>query len=71
MTNELYKTANARTSFICESLLGYVAQDGSEYNKISMVLVMSRTRHKRRGGSCSGARRLCSFMNCKPGGSNG
>ncbi len=57
MTSELYKTANARTSFICESLLGYVAQDGSEYNKISLVLVMSRTRYKRRGGSCGAHRR--------------
>lgn len=40
MTDELYKTANARTSFICESLLGYRAQDGTEYNKIAFVLVL-------------------------------
>lgn len=40
MTNELYKTANAKTSFICESLLGYVAQDGKQYDKISFVLVL-------------------------------
>ncbi|RLI46567.1 hypothetical protein DRO69_02780 [Candidatus Bathyarchaeota archaeon] len=40
MTNELYKTANARTSFICESLLGYTAQDGKQYDKIALVLVL-------------------------------
>jgi len=37
---ELYKSANSQISFICESLLGYTAQDGTEYNKIALVLVL-------------------------------
>lgn len=43
---ELYKTANAKTSFICESLLGYVAQDGTEYNKVALVLVLRDANNK-------------------------
>ena len=39
-STELYKTANARTSFICESLLGYTAQDGKQYDKIALVFVL-------------------------------
>jgi len=37
---ELYKTANAKTSFIAESLLGSTARDGTEYNKIVFVLIL-------------------------------
>lgn len=43
---ELYKTANAKTSFICESLLGYKAQDGTEYSKIAWVLVLRDASNK-------------------------
>lgn len=45
-SNELYKTANAKTSFICESLLGYVAQDGKQYDKIALVLVLRDGQNK-------------------------
>lgn len=43
---ELYKTANARTSFICEALLGHKAQDGTEYNKIPLILVLRDANNK-------------------------
>ena len=46
MTNELYETANARTSFICESLLGYTAQDGKQCDKIALVLVLRDGQNK-------------------------
>ena len=45
-STELYKTANAKTSFICESLLGYTAQDGKQYDKIAMVLVLRDANNK-------------------------
>ena len=36
---ELYKTANAQASFICEAMLGFKADDGQTYNKIVLVIV--------------------------------
>ena len=37
---ELYKTANAQTSFICEAILGNADKDGRVYNKVALVLVL-------------------------------
>jgi hypothetical protein len=46
MSVELYKTANAQTSLICEAMLGHVGADGQVYNKIGLVLVLRNSTNK-------------------------
>jgi len=36
---ELFKTANAQASFICEAMLGFQAENGEIYNKVVLVIV--------------------------------
>lgn len=43
---ELFKTANAQTSFICEAMLGYRAEDGRVYNKIGFVMILRDKQNK-------------------------
>lgn len=43
---EIYKTANAQTSFICEAILGQADQAGRVYNKIGLVLVLRDAQNK-------------------------
>jgi hypothetical protein len=43
---ELYKTANAQASFICEAMLGFKADDGQTYNKIVLVIVKRDSQNK-------------------------
>ena len=42
---ELYKTANAQASFICEAMLGWKAENGETYNKIVVVIVKRDSDH--------------------------
>jgi len=42
---ELFKTANAQASFICEALLGFVAENGETYNKVVLVIVKRDSDH--------------------------
>jgi hypothetical protein len=46
MAVELYKTANAQTSLICEAMLGHLGSDGQVYNKIGLVLVLRDNTNK-------------------------
>lgn len=46
MSEELYKTANAQTSLICEAMLGQIGSDGQVYNKIGLVLVLRDNTNK-------------------------
>jgi hypothetical protein len=46
MAVELYKTANAQTSLICEAMLGRLGSDGQVYNKIGLVLVLRDNSNK-------------------------
>ena len=43
---ELYKTANAQASFICEAMLGFKADEGQTYNKIVVVIVKRDSQNK-------------------------
>lgn len=43
---ELIKFANAQASFICEAMLGVVAEDGNVYNKVVLVLVKRNSENK-------------------------
>ena len=43
---ELFKTANAQTSFICEASLERRADNGKIYNKIAMILVLRDEKNK-------------------------
>lgn len=36
---ELFKTANAQASFICEAMLGFKAENGETINKLVLVIV--------------------------------
>ena len=46
MISELYKTANAQSSFICEAILAHADQSGKVYNKIGFVLVLRDPNNK-------------------------
>ena len=37
--HQIYKTANAEASFICEAMLDFKADNGQIYNKICLVII--------------------------------
>lgn len=43
---ELYKTANAQASFICEAMLGWKAENGETYNKVVLVIELAEAIRK-------------------------
>jgi molybdopterin synthase catalytic subunit len=43
---EIYKTANAQASFICEAMLNHRTDDGKVYNKVVLVIVKRDANHK-------------------------
>ena len=49
---ELYKTANAQASFICEAMLGFKADEGQTYNKIVVVIVKRDSQNKAESTVC-------------------